>query len=92
MKNRNNRTGKYEHDWGFMANSKKGDLLQCQHDGCRVWSFMGEKPYFELSHDEFVGMHNRGEIDAFEALGDRTNNGFSLSYSRDPGEEPIRSH
>jgi len=73
MKKRDNRTGKYEHDWGFMANSKKGDLLQCQHDGCRVWSFMGEKPYFELSHDEFAGMHNRGEIDAFEALGDRTN-------------------
>ena len=65
-------TGQYKHDWGFMANMGslgKGDLLQCQHDNCRVWSWMGEKPYFKMDHDEFVAMHERGEINATEVLG-----------------------
>lgn len=72
MKNRNYITGEYEHDWGFMANggtNKKGDLLQCQNEGCRIWSFMGEKPYFKMTHDEFVAKHESGEIDANEVFG-----------------------
>lgn len=69
MKNRNKRTGKYEHDWGFVANSKKGDLLQCQHDDCRVYSYMGDKPYFKMTHEEYETMHQRGDIDANEVLG-----------------------
>lgn len=76
MKNRNFRTGQYEHEWGFMANDvkggKRGDLLQCTHEGCRVWSWMGDKPYFKMTHDEFVAMHERGEINATETLGLRT--------------------
>lgn len=72
MKNRNRDNGQYAHDWGFMANEGtlgKGDLLQCQHDDCRIWSYMGEKPYFKMSHEKFVQMHEAGEIDANESLG-----------------------
>lgn len=74
MQNRDQGTGQYQHDWGFMANggtNKKGDLLQCQHAGCEVWSYMGEKPYFKMTHDQFVAMHESGEINATEVLGVR---------------------
>ncbi len=72
MKNRDHKTGQYQHEWGFMANAGslgKGDLVQCQHDGCRVWSYMGNKPYFKMTHEEYVAMHDRGEINAVEVLG-----------------------
>ncbi len=72
MKKRNSKTGQYEHDWGFMANAgslKKGDLLQCQHDDCGVWSYMGNEPYWKMGLEGFIEMHERGEIDAIEVLG-----------------------
>lgn len=62
---------KNNHEWGFMANSKYGDLCQCQIKSCLKWSLKGK--IFKMSLDEFQGMHNRGEIDASETLGEATN-------------------
>ena len=72
MKTRDSRTGKYKHEWAFMGNSKYGDLVQCQIDTCRKWKFGEAKP-FSMSMDEYEGMHNRGEIDAGECLGEINN-------------------
>jgi hypothetical protein len=64
---------KNQHQWGFMANTPKGDLAQCQVESCGKWRLGSSKKLFRLSHDEYVGMHNRGEIDASECLGEITN-------------------
>ncbi len=58
---------KFQHDWGFMGNSKYGDLAHCEVKTCGKWRLDDGKP-FSLSWDEYQGMHNRGEIDANECL------------------------
>lgn len=60
------------HEWGFVANTPKGDLVQCQYESCRKYQIGDGKP-FKLSYDEFIGMHNRGEINAHETVGEITN-------------------
>jgi hypothetical protein len=62
----------FKHDWAFMANggsNRRGELAQCQVNSCRMWQFSDGTKAFKMSHDKFVEMHNRGEIDASEVLG-----------------------
>lgn len=62
---------KKQHQWGFMASggsNGKGELAQCQVKTCRMWSYIGGKP-FKMSDEKYRALHEAGEIDASEVLG-----------------------
>jgi hypothetical protein len=73
-----------QHVWGFMANggsNGKGDLSQCQVKSCRKWSYEDDKT-FKMSYDEYVKLHESGEINASEVLGERKVESIQTKHSK----------
>ena len=61
---------KFQHEWGFMANSKNGDLLYCGL--CNQWKIGDSKP-FKMSYITYIKMYLNDKIDASECLGSKEN-------------------